>query len=318
MTTAPPDSPPPSPPLDQLTSAVVSTARGVRGHWLFVGWTAERLPAAATSLDGLTDIARHSLAIHRGARFEPRKVPYATLIPVAYVLTGSAIDFSDTAHRRAEDQVSYTVVDAAGQRRDMALGEMAVLGAIVAAREPWQSLEAPPGPGTAVNAVPLYTLFTPLPGVRADTGLALLFDATIPGASNAPAFRSFIRHTVGRLLVLDESQPPATRKGYLDVAGRLAGTPPTGGFLATLVWMRRMGMVEFEDTWLQGLRQRGRQTRGAFIRALRAFGLVQVDDALLSELSDPRPDYDVDALELEKLIDMAGEMYKVARRALAE
>jgi hypothetical protein len=209
------------------------------------------------------------------------------------------------------------VVDAAGQRRDITIGELSVLGAIVAAREPWQAHAGGSALQLAVDAIPLYSLFTTLPGVRADTGLAMLFDATLPGSSNEPAFRSFVRHTVGRLLLLDESQPPASRKGYLEVAGRLAGTPPKGGLAGSLVWMRRAGLVDFDEPWLQRFRQRGQKTRGTFIRALRGLGLVEVSDELLTELSDPRPDYDVDLLDLDQLIDMAEEMYKVAQRLIA-
>lgn len=312
----PPAGQPGAPLIDQLSAAVVSTARGVRGRWMFVGWTADRLPAAATALEQLSDPARQVLAAGRGARLEPRKVPFATLIPVTYVMTGSAIDFADTPGRRAEDQVGYTVLDALGQRRDIALGELAVLGAIVAAREPLQAVQSGTNLGLAVDTVPLYTLFTTLPGVRADTGLAVVFDPTIAGSTNGPAFRSFVRHTVGRLLVLDESQPAASRKGYLDVAGRRAGTPPTGGFLQTLVWMRKMGLMDFDDPWLQKMRATGRRNQGRFIRLMRALGMVEVSDELLDELSDPRPHYDVDPLELDQMIDMAAEMYEVARRHL--
>lgn len=312
----PPAGDPGAPLIDQLSGAVVSTARGVRGRWIFVGWTADRLPAAATALEQLSDGARQALTAGRGARLEPRKVPFATVIPVTYVMTGSAIDFADTPGRRAEDQVGYTVLDARGQRREIALGELAALGSIVSAREPWQAVQPGTNLGLAVDTVPLYTLFTTLPGIRADTGLAVLFDPTIAGSTNSPAFRSFVRHTVGRLLVLDESQPAASRKGYLDVAGRRAGKPPTGGFLQTLVWMRKMGLMDFDDPWLQKMRATGRRNQGRFIRLMRALGMVEVSDELLDELSDPRPHYDVDPLELDQMIDMAGEMYEVARRHL--
>jgi len=310
------DPPTAEPVLAQIAAAVQTTARGVSGGWWYVGWTAERLPAATTALEGLSEDTRRDLDAYHGARLAPRRLPYATLSPVAHVLTGSAIDFADTPYRRAEDQVMYTVIDATGQRRDVAVGEMAVLGAIVAAREPWQSHGGAPMGEMAVNAIPFYTLFTPLPGQRADHGLAMLFEATLPGGSNAPAFHAFVRHTIGRLLVLDESQPAASRKGYLEVAGRMAGTPPKGGVAGTLVWLRRAGLVDFDDPWLQTFRRRGQQTRGVLIRALRGLGMVEVDDALLDELSDPRPDYDVDRLELDQLFAMASEMYDVARRVI--
>jgi hypothetical protein len=315
---APPSAPaaPSGPLIDELAAAVVSTARGVRGRWFFVGWTREGLPAATTTVDDLSELARKDLATFRGARLSPRKVPFATLIPVSYVMTGAAIDFADSRDRRAEDQVNYTVVDAKGARRDLAVGELASLGAIDAAREPWQSHQRNAASELAVEAIPIYTLFTTLPGVRADTGLVLMFDPTIPGSSNEPAFRSFVRNTIGRLLVLDESQPPAARKGYLHVAGRVAGVEPKGGILGSMVRLRKMGFVDFEDSWLRRQQGRGRKMKGGFLRTLRGMGMVEISDELLAELSDNRPDYDVDKLSLERLVDMAEQMHGVARKVL--
>ncbi|MCB0217391.1 MAG: hypothetical protein H6648_03740 [Caldilineae bacterium] len=307
---------PAGPLIDRLASAVVSTARGLNGRWFFVGWTAEGLPAASISVEDLSDSARRDLASFRGARLEPRKVPFATLIPVSYAMTGSAIDFSDTPDRRAEDQVGFAVVDAAGARRDLALGELALLGAIGAAREPWQSHQVATGSGLAVDAVPLYTLFTTLPGVRADTGLAMLFESTLAGGSNEPAFRSCLRNVIGRLLVLDESQAPERRKGYLQAAGRLAGVPPDSGMLGSLVWLRKAGLITFEDSWLQSMQGRGRRIKGGLIRALRGAGMVEVSDEMLAEISDTRPDYDVDRLDLRRMLDLAAAMHGVAREAL--
>lgn len=307
---------PARPLIERLASAVVSTARGLNGRWFFVGWTAEGLPAASTTVEDLSENARRDLASFRGARLEPRKVPFATLIPVSYAMTGSAIDFSDTPDRRAEDQVGFAVLDAAGARRELALGELALLGAIGAAREPWQSHQIATASSLAVDAVPLYTLFTTLPGVRADTGLALLFESTLAGGSNEPAFRSCLRNVIGRLLVLDESQTPEQRKGYLQVAGRLAGVPPGSGVLGSLVWLRKAGLIAFEDSWLQSMQGRGRRMKGGLIRALRGMGMVEISDEMLAEIADTRPDYDVDRLDLRRMLDLAAAMHEVARETL--
>ena len=302
--------------IEQLSAAVVSTARGVRGRWFFLGWTDEELPAATTKVEELSAVVRKDVAAFRGAGLSPRQVPFASIIPVSYVMTGPAIDFADTADRRAEDQVNYTVIDAAGERREIAIGELALLGAIAAARDPWQSHQTGAANELAVDAVPFYTLFANLPGVRADTGLAMLFQSTLSGKSNMPAYQSFVRQSLGRLLVLDESQSPASRKGYLEVAGKMAGVPPKSGVLQSLVWMRRAGLVSFEDSWLQGMQGRGKRMKGGLIRALRGMGMVEVSDAYLAEMSDTRPDYNVDQLDLDRMIRMADEMYKVAREQI--
>ncbi len=306
----------PLPTIDQIAAAVVSTARRRSGNWLFVGWTADGLPAATGDASRLSEGARQAVALNQGAGLPPRRVPYERVVPVEYVLTGSAIDYADTDQRRAEDQIRYTVTDATGEQREIALGELAVLGAIADTREPWQSMAGGPGTEVAVSAVALYTVFAPPPGKRPDTCVALLFRPTIPAAGNEAAFGSFARQSISRLLILDESQPPERRKGYLRVAGRLAGTSPKGGLASTLVWLRRVGLVDFSDPWLQDMRSTGRRAQGHLARLLRAAQLVDISDDVLEELAHPRPDYDIDPLETEQLFHLAEGMYEVARKAL--
>lgn len=308
----------PPPVVDRLSSALVSTARGVQGSWFFLGWSAEGLPAACTDVADLSADARRELAAFRGARLEPRRVPFASIIPLNYVSTGSAVDFSDSGGRKAEDQVNLTVIDAAGERRDIALGELALLGGIAAAQEPWQSHPAGGGGALAVDTVPLYCVCTALPGARADTGVGLLFQSTIRAGSNEPAFRSFVRNVIGRLLLLDESSSPSSRKGYLDVAGRAAGVPPQGGVLKSLIWLRDAGMVAFEDDWLQKLQGRGRRIKSGMLRALRGIGMLEVSDEMLAEIGDARPDYDVDQLDLARMMAMARDMYQAGRAQVGD
>ncbi|MEO8083808.1 MAG: hypothetical protein ABI780_08305 [Ardenticatenales bacterium] len=297
--------------VERLAAAVMSTAKGVRGRVLYVGWSEDDLPAATGRRDGLSDGARQALDHYRATGLDVRKVPFARLVPASYLICGPVIDFADTRDRVAEDQVQYSCLDATGERRDYAIGELGILRGITLARQPWQAYTGG-GMELAVSTVPLYSVFAPLPDPTGETGLALLFEPTIPGASNEAAFRSFVRMTIGRLLVLDESQPPGSRRGYLDVAGRVAGVPPKGGLLGTLVRLRGMGFVEFDDSWLRDMQRRGKQLQGGMIRFLRAIGMVEVTDGLLNELTDPRPDYDVDPLDTARLVDMAEQMYGVA------
>ena len=300
--------------LDALAAAIGSTAPGATGRVIYVGWTEDGLPMATADASALGPEAAASLDAFRASRLPLRMVPFAHIRPAIYAMTGAVIDFADHPGRIAEDQVRYTVVDTTGARTEIAVGELGVLRGIVLARYPWQT-PAPERGGLAVSAVPVHTVFTALPGAGSDEGLALLFEPTVAGAGNEPAFRSFVRNTIGRLLVLDESQPPEKRRGYLDAAGRLAGISPEGGLLGTLAALRRLGLVEFEDQWLQRVHGAQRRAQGGFIRALRAVGLVEVDDAILEELSDPRPNYDVDRLEIATLIDLAEAMFGAAMRA---
>lgn len=297
--------------VDALAAAVMSTAKGVRGRVLFVGWSPDGLPAATGRRDALSEEARTALDHYRATGLDMRRVPFGQLVPATYLVTGPVIDFSDTRDRLAEDQVQFTCLDVSGERREYAVGEIGILRGIVLARQPWQAY-AGSGLDVAVSTVPLYSVFAPLPDATGETGLALLFQPTIAGASNEAAFRSFVRHTIGRLLVLDESQVPASRRGYLEVAGRVAGVPPRSGLLRSLVTLRNLGFVDFDDAWVRGMQRRGKRLQGGVIRALRAIGMVEVSDGLLRELEDPRPDYNVDPLDTTRLVDMAEEMYGVA------
>lgn len=302
--------------IETPCAVVVSTARAARGRSVIFGWTPDRWPMATTRMDGLSDEARRVIEGYAAAGLPARRVPYSAFVPVTYVLTGPAVDFADTAERRAEDQVRYTIVDARGERREVVLGERGVLGAIAEARVPWQAAGADPTSMAATSAVPLYTVIAPQPGASPETALAFLFEPTIAGNTNEPAFRSFVRNTIGRLLVLDESQPKKSRKGYMEIAGKVAGTPPEGGTASLLSWMRRAGLVDFDDSWLRGLDLGKRRLEGQLIRGLRAIGMVDVDDRVMADLLDPRPDYDIDPLELAAMLDLAEQMYHVARRNL--
>ncbi len=304
--------------IERLSVAVVSMAQEKRGVWLFAGWDADGLPQSTDRLAELASEAREALELYRSSGLSPRRVPYASLTAVEYALTGPAVDFADVPPQRAEDQVRYTVVDGEGARHDLALGEMAVLGAIADARTPWQVAGRTSATAVADTAVPLYTVLLPAPGQRPNRGLALLFRPTLAGSGNEAAFASFVRGTISRLLILDESQPPERRKGYLEVAGRLAGVPPTGGLAAALRLLRRLGLVSFSEEWYRQVRRQQQRSKGALVRLLRAAGLVAVSDEVLAELSNPRPDYDVEPLDIDALVKLAGEMYAVLRQSLRQ
>lgn len=302
--------------IDSPASVATSTARNARGRSVIVGWTADGRPAAATRADGLTDNAREVIEGYRVAGLPPRRIPYSSIVPVTYVLTGPAVDFADMHGRRAEDQVRYTVTDATGERREISIGERTVLGAIAEARVPWQAARSGSMVTHTASAVPLYTVFVPMPGGSAETGLAILFEPTIAGETNEPAFRSFVRNTIGGLLILDESQPPTSRKGYLEAAGRIAGAPAAGGSTGLLKWLRRAGLVDFDDGWLQSVQLGRKKVKGQAVRLLKAIGMVEVDERTLEELTHPRPDYDIDPLDTDVLLDLAERMYAVSRKLL--
>jgi hypothetical protein len=52
------------------------------------------------------------------------------------------------------------------------------------------------------------------------------------------------------------------------------------------------------------------------MRMMRTFGLADVKDEALEELSHPRPAYDVDRLDTKALVNLAEAMYWAARESL--
>jgi hypothetical protein len=302
--------------IEVLSAAVVSTATEAKGEWLFAGWSEADHPASAAEVSGLSENARRAFHAYRESGLWPRQVRYRRVEAAEYVLTGPAVDFGDHGTRRAQDQLQYIVLSEGGERKEVALGELAVLEAIVSAREPWQSVRETVGSEIARSAISLYTLFTPNPGSPPDTGLAVLFQPTIAMAGNEAAFRAFVRQSLGRLLVLDESQPPESRKGYLTAVAEHAGLPPQAGPVVLLVKLRDLGFVDFDDAWLRSLDRRLGRARAGFLRVLRALGAVDISNEDLREVANPRPTYDLDSLTIGKLVELAEAMYWEAREAL--
>ena len=54
------------------------------------------------------------------------------------------------------------------------------------------------------------------------------------------------------------------------------------------------------------------------LRALRGIGMLDVSDELLAEISDARPDYDVDQLDLARMLAMARDMYQAGRAQVGD
>ena len=294
---------------------MAATAPG-SGNWRFVGWNTFDRPATARDVANLAEEAQHAFVLYRESGLWPRQVPFADLEAVEYVLTGPAIDFADHGSTLAQDQVQYVVLDGGGDRRDVALGELALLEGIAQARTPWQTVGKSVSAEMATSAIQYRTVFVPHPEGPAARGLALLFRPTLPESGNDAAFRSFARQTLSRLLVLDESAAVVQRKGYLEAAAQVAGAPPGGGAVGALTWLRRFGMVDFSDNWLKGWHRHRARAQMALVKILRSIGVVEISAERMAQIADARPDYRVDDLETDGLIDLAEAMFWAARTAL--
>lgn len=301
--------------IKRLCSVVRQGRRRKKGELIFIGWTRDGKPAITSNETRLSEEVQESLKAFERSGLEIKEI-YLNLIPVEYAYTGAAIDFRDQKERKAEDLINYGIKDEDGKSKKIALGELAVLEAIADSQTPWQDTASSKVREIAVAAKPMYILFVSTPEMDGNTALAILFKPTIEGESNEAAFKSFIRQTIGRLLVLDESQDPENRKGYMKAAEKFAGKRTTGSPLEILLKLRQTGFIEFEDNWLKNLGQRGRNMLTTGLKLARSLGLVEVDEDLLEEYKHPLPHYDVDKLDINRLFSLTSAMRDAARRSL--
>jgi hypothetical protein len=298
--------------IRRLAAAVASTAPRNEVPWLFVGWNAADRPMAARDPANLSADALRAFQQFRRAGLWPRQVPFASLEAVEYAFTGPAVDFADSKGQVAEDQIQYVVLDENGERREVHLGELALLEGIVQAAEPWQAALGGNSAELAQSAIRYHTVLLPHPDGPIQRGLAILFRPTLSASGNEAAFGAFVRYSLSRLLVLDESQPDGRRKGYLEAAARHAGLSPDD-VSGLLQWLRRLGFVDFEDAWIESLQRRRAGAVVAALRVLRKMGMVDVGNDRLKEMAEARPSYDLDALDTSGLVGLAEAMYWAAR-----
>ncbi len=296
----------------RLAAAVASTAPKSEAPWHFVGWNAADRPVATRDPALLSNDALREFRQFRRSGLWPRQVPFAELEAVEYAFTGPAMDFSDTVGQVAEDQIQYVVLDEQGERREVHLGELGLLEATVQAAEPWQAAAQGGSAELAQSAVRYHTVILGHPDGPAQRGLAIVFRPTLSASGNEAAFHAFVRYSLSRLLVLDESQPQSARKGYLEAAANRAGLSPDDVH-GLLSWLRRVGLVDFDDAWLNSLEKRRAGAVVTAIKVLRKMGMVDVGNDRLEEMSDARPSYDLDALDTSGLVGLAEAMYWAAR-----
>ena len=289
--------------------------RAKRGRRVFIGWTKDGIPSITEKMEDLDEDARESLEAFKMSGLPVTKLCSSKHIPVEYSFTGPAVDFKDKSDTKAEDLITYSVIDESGEKKRISIGERRVLNAIASSNNPWQNISSTKLGELAVEARPMYTLT--IPSEEEGDALVILFKPTITGESNEAAFKSFIRQTVGRLLVLDESQKPGNRKGYLKTAAQFAGENTKSlNTLDMFLKLRNMGLIDFRDEWLDGLKQSGRKLTAGGLKIARSLGLVDFSDETLERFKDPLPYYDVDKLDIDKLIELAEQMYYVANKAI--
>jgi hypothetical protein len=288
---------------------------------LYVGWDSDHHPQITEEAKNLSPEAQKNLIAYYKSGLKSKEIRYSKLIPVQYAYTGSAIDFKDQGSIKAEDLVTYGFKDSQGQTQSFSLGEYAVLNAIAASRSPWQTIATTSVREVAITAKPMYTLFVPTPEMNGNAALVVLFEPPLEGESNEATFKSFVRETIGRLLILEESQERVKdRKGYLNVAANYAAGKEIAkkGPSSLLRALWEMGFVEFSDDQIKNLGPKSRSLLASGLKIARGLGLMEFNDETLERYKQPPPYYDIDKLDINLLLDLATDMRDVARNALGK
>ncbi len=301
--------------IDRLSGVFrVAGSRRYGDESAFIGWTKDDQPTVAMSETQLTQQARESYTNFQISGLAIKRISYKVLTAAEYVSTGSAVDFQDKGSKKAEDLLTYQIMSA-GNHKSIAIPELMILQAIIeASDDPWQEIGHSKIGDLAVTAKSMFTLFLPTPNAGEGTVLAVLFKPVIEDESNESAFKGFIRQTLGRLLILDESQVLQCQKGYVKAAAGLAGSKSRGTGEVILRSLKNLGFIDYDEESLEGIRRTGREFKAKMLGLVNFF--VDVGEGRIEEAKHPRPYYDIDSLDVEQLVELSRRMLAVGQRYL--
>lgn len=305
-----------------LSGVFTTGSKGLgSGKLVMIGWTSEGKLRVTENLASLTPEARKNYT--SGISDQVREIPFQTLIPVEYNLTGEAQDLLDRGDRRTEDRVVYRFLDQnLSPMEETSVGELTLLNAIVDANVYWQNLSETTGFGIGqvyTRSAPMYNLLISAPEERRKTAYAVLFKPLIQGESNEETFKRFIRNTLGRLLILDETErlEGKSGKGYIEAAAKLARISDDGKIIKILSNLQKSGYIELTDDWIEQIKTKKQNIKqkgvGLFVGAMR----ILKDIGWLEDISDeeiegmkrlPLPSYDLENISIEKLFELARAM----------
>lgn len=267
---------------------------------IFIGWDEKGAPGVSRflSADAQKDFESAQASGASFPSFQTENIrcfEFSTL--------GKGIDYPGSV----EDVIPVNVRDENGELRTLNLGEGAILKgiewALFASRNEdhaWNSIIGMDliNDGSGVSStIPIYTVMFQDSRVENGALCALLFRPIISGASNESSVFRFAKAVIKQLLVIDESQPPKGRKGYIMMAARAT----KGGYKTGLADV----ILDMND---QATQEAVGKFKASGLKLLRTLGIAEVSDELIKEVSDPLPNYNVDSLDRKGLCDLASAM----------
>jgi len=276
--------------------ARLSLVTRLQRNYLFIGWNEDGKALASSNLtsEALNDFQS---AVQSGAKFP--SISSSNILCFEYSSLGKAVDYPGSK----EDVIVLSVKDGNGDSLLLNIGEGTILKAIdwsLQEDSVWNSRTGinflDDGSGVS-STIPLYTLLFQDNRVFNGSVCAILFKPLIKNTSNESTFFRFVKGVIRQLLVIDESQPPSERKGYIVVAAKASkGRFKTG--LADIIF----------DTTDQKTAATIAKAKASGVKLLQTLGIVDVSDEFIKEVSDPLPTYNVDSLDLKGLADLVSAM----------
>jgi hypothetical protein len=267
---------------------------------IFIGWDDSDRSLASSNL---SEEARNDFngARESGASFP--SVPSSSILCYDFSSLGKGIDYPG----KKEDVISVIVRDENKSSVTLNFGEGTLLKAMewsLSEDNIWSSLAGTNfvNDGSEITSTTaMYTLLFQDNRVQGGSVCALLFKPLMSTTSNEGTFLRFVKGVIKQLLVIDESQPPGARKGYIRVAAKAS----KGGY--------KTGLVDllFDTADEQTAKALG-NAKASGLKLLQTLGIAEVSDELIKEVQDPLPTYNVDSLDLIGLRELVSAMKELA------
>lgn len=200
-----------------------------RSGTLYAGWTAGGLPGMTPSEDGLAAPAKKALEAIKVSGVQLQTINLSNLSAFDFNYVGPIFDFSDISPSAlTEDVMEIGLVDTVGAQTSLKFGEIQLLTAIANGILKWQFIPNYSVGEVAVKSAHNYSLLIPGRRGKVERDSLLIFKPQLPARGNEIEFTGFLREVIGRLIALDEQQPPELKKGYL--------TASSGGQKGSSIW----------------------------------------------------------------------------------
>jgi len=293
-------------PKDKISQiCLVAATRLSRTGKVYLGLTQGDIPVCTTSPSDLTPTILKGIEIYEDGSKKLPNLNLRTLpTPIKVNYVGAIANFEDTPDNVSEDIVNISVTDSDGSRRTLKIGELAILKAITASKNPWQMMPEVSAMDSVVSAKLMYTIFVDKDDLGTEADMALILKSRTPNDSNEDAYRRFIIDVITKLVSNDENQVETSIRGYKKAIEKKGESKSHKGFLSYFIETPENEPSVEDKLYATGA------------RILRAVGLAEISDETLEELEQGPRDITLDNMTTEQLLDTAARIYETAYRAL--